>query len=169
MREIKLTRGYVALVSDEDYDRISVHKWCASESWSRGKMHNVYAIRSADGYTLRMHRFILGVDEHKVEVDHIDGNGLNNQRHNLRTGSRSDNATNMPKRKDAKWSEFKGVVLHVQSGLWRCELSLGGVRIYLGYYRTEIEAAMAYDIASLLFRGEFARLNFASGPPLPVI
>jgi HNH endonuclease len=169
MREILLTKGYTALVDDADYDWLSQYTWCASESWSRGKMHKVYAVSgiriNGRKTTMRMHRLILGVDEHIVEIDHVDGNGLNNQRANLRVATRGQNASNSGKRKDSKWSKFKGIVFHERSGLWRAYTHKDHEVISLGYYKTEIEAAIAYDLGALMLHGEFARLNFPDGPP----
>lgn len=90
MRKIKLTRGMYAMVSDEDYERVSQFKWYANPGRRQGSVQSCYARCRAAGY---MHRFIMGYPSHKV-VDHIDGNGLNNQRENLRVVTVAENNLN---------------------------------------------------------------------------
>lgn len=87
MKEIELTQGKVALVSDEDYERVNNHKWCTN-----GGPDNYYAKRGVKGVTQMMHRFILGLEiGDKRQVDHSDMNGLNNQRENIRICSTGEN------------------------------------------------------------------------------
>jgi hypothetical protein len=98
MKEIPLTQGYVALVDDEDYGRVSLYKWYAHKDPSSDPNRPlIYAQRSSrrpDGkrFTLLMHRFILG--DSGPDIDHWDRNGLNNQRGNLRACNQSQNNAN---------------------------------------------------------------------------
>ncbi len=95
MREIALTQGKVALVSDEDYADLSLYKWCVSAQGRKGQ-NKLYAIRRHKGRKIWMHRLIMGLNEpfskYGNVVDHMDGNGLNNQRENLRVVSHVENS-----------------------------------------------------------------------------
>lgn len=156
MKEIQLTKGYVALVDDEDYDSLMRWKWTAKES-----KHTVYAYRKyrKDGkqYTITMHRQIMG-NPFGAEVDHIDRDGLNNQRENLRIATHRQNAYNATPQ--ANKHGFRGVYLHRKSGLWQSQITAKGRKISLGYHKTPEDAARAYDAAAREHHGEFATLNF---------
>ena len=107
MKTIALTQGFVALVDDEDFDRVSAFKWSATKTKT-----NVYAVRKVQtplGRTTSqlLHRFIMEVTNPRVQVDHKDHNGLNNQRDNLRPGVCGENCGNRRKTRGA--SQFKGV------------------------------------------------------------
>jgi hypothetical protein len=103
-----------------------------------------------------MHRLILRVDAN-TQVDHRDGNGLNNTRGNLRPATHAQNQHNSRLRKDNQ-SGFKGV--HRQGNRWVARIRVDGEQKHLGSFRTPEEAARAYDAAALRLRGEYARLNF---------
>ena len=107
MKTIPLTQGFVALVDDADYDRVAAHKWSASKTKT-----NVYGIRKVQTREARttsqlLHRFIMGVTDPEIDVDHEDHNGLNCQRSNLRKCVRGENDGNRRKARGA--SQFKGV------------------------------------------------------------
>ena len=104
MREIILSRGRVAMVDDGDYKHLSQWKWSYMKS---DRTENEYATRSANGATIRMHRVILNVPPN-LQVDHINHNGLDNQRRNLRIVTAFQNAQNARRRKD-NLSGYKGV------------------------------------------------------------
>lgn len=154
-RTIPLTQGYVAIIDASDYERVSVYKWHAR----RGLTNNTaYAYNRRFGF---MHRFILGVSDPSIEIDHQDGNGLNNRRSNIRTATRRQNSFN------AKYSNktgFRGVQFKAGRYLAKIGGRLGGFK-YLGSFITPIEAAIAYDEAARERHGEFAQLNFPSGSP----
>ena len=166
MKQIELTQGYVALVDDEDFERVSQFKWQAVEEKSKGKdkkVRSVYAQRALpreDGKQRkeRMHRFILGVDP-AVEVDHKDSDGLNNQKDNIRASTDRQNAQNMRKQEN-KTSRFKGVYWYKLRNCWRAKIRTDGILKSLGYYKDEKQAALAYDAAARHFFGEFAHTNF---------
>lgn len=153
MKEIELTQGLVAFVDDEDYEKLSKHKWRAEK---RGDLF--YAYRSAGkhgGYA--MHREILPIPLGK-EIDHTDRNGLNNQKSNLRICTVSQNQANTKSRTGGT-SKFKGVGWFKSSRKWRALIKVKGQLVYLGLFVTEEDAAIAYNNAALRHFGEFARLN----------
>jgi hypothetical protein len=150
MKRIPLTRGQYALVDDADYDYLMQWKWHILVGSS-----TYYAKRCS---AIRMHRVILDApkDQH---VDHRDGNGLNNQRYNLRLCTRAQNAQNRKLRRDSK-SGFKGVRWVPGRNKWRADIKVKGKSIYLGYFTCVVKAAKAYDEAAIKYFGEFAWLNF---------
>jgi len=159
MRTIPLTKGYVALVSDEDFERVNAYKWYTSVS-----PRTIYATRNLrleDGKrrTVRMHRFITCVNDPQIEVDHRDHDGLNNQRENLRVCSPAQNMANRRKQQNTSSSQFKGVSWDKSKGKWVVKVQLNGKQRHLGTFTDEVEAAMAYDDAARS-RGAFALTNF---------
>lgn len=159
MREIKLGRSELTtIVDDDDFDLVAGHAWGL-----RRHRRNLYVHESASccGKYRQLHRVIMGALPGQ-QVDHRDGNGLNNTRSNLRITTNSQNAAN--RRKQAGSSAFKGVRL-VQSRVrpWYAAIKKDGRRTHLGCFLSEVDAAHAYDTAARLLFGEFAALNF----PLP--
>lgn len=155
-REIPLTQGKVALVDAADYERLSAFKWYAH----RGRC-NWYAQRHISGSRKiqPMHRFILGVGDTKVMVDHIDCDGLNNRRSNIRPATPSQNQANRGKYACGTTSLYKGVYRH-KDGRWVASIKHRRKRKCLGSFPDEISAAHAYDAAAVRLFGEFANLNF---------
>ncbi len=155
-KEIKITDGMKALVDDEDFDRLVKYNWNAHYGGRR-----CYAIRfshmvDGKGVYVLMHREILSPDG---DVDHINGNGLDNRRSNLRAATRSQNSMNQRPRPDGR-SKYKGVCWHKQHKKWRAYISMNYKQKHVGLYTTQLEAALAYDRAALELFGEFARPNF---------
>ncbi len=158
MKRIPLTQGKFALIDDKDFDLVSQHKWYAD-----GRRRYTYYARAdilKDGdkkTTLRMHRLIMN-PANGMEVDHIDGNGLNNCRLNLRICTRSQNARNQHPRGGS--SQYKGVSWHKRDKKWQVRIKANGNRSHLGTFTDEIEAAKVYDKAAKKLFKEFAYLNF---------
>jgi hypothetical protein len=115
-------------------------------------------------HTQKMHRLILGIADPKLDVDHRDGDGLNNCRSNLRVATRQQNGSNQRKR--ANSNTYKGVCFDKSRNRWLAGIKVNYKRINLGRFESEIEAAQMYDVAAKELHGEFARLNF---PPVPTI
>lgn len=158
MREIQLTQGKVTLVDDDDYAALQGFNWYAYTN-NRGHWYAVYATGPAHARkTHSMHRIILDAPTGLL-VDHKDGDGLNNQRCNLRLATRSQNVRNRRK-PNALTSTFKGVSWYKPLGKWLSRIMVERRAVHLGYFLSEIEAARAYDEAALRLHGEFANPNF---------
>lgn len=160
MKEIQLSQRQVALIDDQDSHRVLGHRWSFYKNRESG---NGYAVSSIEGKNVTMHRFILGVTDPTILVDHINGNGLDNRRCNLRIATRAQNNANSGKRK-TNTSGFKGVHFtkrraHLPKP-WAAYLGTLKKTRFLGYFETAVDAAKAYDKAALTHHGEFARLNF---------
>lgn len=156
MREIKLTKDKVALVDDENFEMLNRFRWYASE-----ESQTFYAKTDQGGrknrVRHRMHRFIMKAEKGQF-VDHIDGNGLNNQRANLRFCTKQQNNMNKQKRNNCS-SSYKGVSYYKSRKKWEANIQINGKNTRLGYFRTAVEAAKAYNKKALLIFGEFAKLN----------
>jgi hypothetical protein len=153
VKQIALTKGFVAFVDDEDFADLVQYKWQVSQ-----RKQGSYALRSLwrDGKwtTISMHQHLVGKG-----WDHRDCDGLNNQRYNLRPANASQQIGNT--RKTRGKSKYKGVSPNKNS--WRAYIKLDGKTVSLGQRKIEEEAAKLYDIAALKRWGEFARLNFPQG------
>jgi len=151
--EIPLSQGLVALIDDEDFDAVDAHgKWhayrCRCTFYAR-KNYN----RGGTWVSLRMHQVITGWDF----VDHINGDGLDNRRVNLRPATVALNARNRRIRSN-NTSGYKGI--YRKENRWYATVTVDGRHYALGGYATAEEAARAYDAGALIHHGEFARLNF---------
>jgi hypothetical protein len=162
MRQIPLSKGHIALVDDEDYDVLSRFNWCANERYT-GTVYAQTTIRGDSGRktTLSMHRFLMNPPG-KCVVDHIDGDGLNNIRSNLRICEHQDNCANRSHNPHSK-SGFFGVYKNDYAGhvgRYMAKIYDGKRLIHLGMFDTPEEAAHARDRAAKKIHGTFARLNF---------
>lgn len=117
MKEIKLTRGYVTVVDDEDYEWLSKYKWHVMTNGEHS-----YAVRQVDKKYIFMHRLILGAEGRDNLVDHKDLDGLNNQRSNLRLATHSQNNSNRRDRGN-KSSKYHGVSWHKKDKTWQAQIS----------------------------------------------
>lgn len=154
MKEIALTQGLVTQVDDSDFDFLSQWKWRACRD-----KKTIYAGRSirAGGRnrTVHMHRYLLQTSTGE-QVDHRDGNGLNNQRSNLRIATHGQQQRNRSLAKNNK-AGFKGVQWHTQAKKWRARIWAEGKNQSLGLYDTPEDAHAAYMEAAKSICGEFAR------------
>lgn len=157
MKEIELTQGYFALVDNEDFEYLNQFAWNI-----RIVKNTQYAKRSdkinKKATTIQMHRQIMNCQKNMM-VDHINGNGLDNRKCNLRICTRSNNLMNSNKPKSKATSKYKGVNRSKSSLKWRAEIRLNTKGIYLGTFNTEKDAAIAYNNAAIKYFGEFAKLN----------
>ena len=162
-RRIPLTQGKYAIVDPEDYERLSKYKWYAIKSSS-----TFYAARcvwdplNKKKQTIKMHREILN-PPHPLVVDHINHNGLDNRKSNLRPSTRTQNNMNRLciKRKGSP-SKYKGVMWHKHTKKWNVQICYNGKRRTIGYFNDEIEATKAYDEAAKKYHRDFTVLNFES-------
>lgn len=138
-----LSRGKVATIDAEDFDRLGRVKWSAKVS---GK--NTYAVRSVGGRRapkrLWLHREVLSAPE-GVEVDHINGDGLDNRKSNLRLATRAQNMRGRRAKPSGKASQFRGVSWFKRDSVWVAQIMVGNKNYYLGRFRCEESAARAYD------------------------
>lgn len=135
----------------EDYDRVMEHNWYNNTG---------YAMNDVVGM---MHRFIMGVKDRKLLVDHIFHNTLDNRKSQLRVCTKKQNMCN--RRPDSGSSSvYKGVTWDKRCGKWAAYIGQDGKKINLGLFTKECEAALAHDEAAKKYHNDFARLNFPEGP-----
>lgn len=151
MIEVTLTQGLVALVDDQDAELIDGRRWRAVQRDARW-----YAAGRIGGKDVYMHRHLMEVADPAVFVDHVNRNGLDNRRVNLRRATPAQNAANVPAYGGR--SSFKGVFPSGR-GRWRAQITAQGQRLSLGTFDHEHEAAEAYNAAALQLHGEYAHLN----------
>ena len=155
-REILLGNGEICLVDDDDYESVSRFHWSAMKGFS-----TTYAFRkervSGIIRTVYLHRALMNPDA-RQKVDHINGNGLDNRRANLRCCTNQQNVINRRKKQKAR-SRFKGVTWHEKGQKWRARIMIDRQEISLGLFATEADAAVAYNAAAKAAWGEYACLN----------
>ena len=156
-KEIILNKGYACIVDDEDHRRLSRYRWKVDLR----QTGHAYAVRNVRVKgrmyrTIRMHRDIIGAPD-KMQVDHINGNGLDNRRANIRVCTPSQNQWNSMVVTQNR--SRKGVYFH-PNGKWVARIQVNKRRIHLGCFSYERDALVAYDRAAKEYFGEFARLNF---------
>jgi len=159
-RLIPLTRGQFTSVDAKDYPVLSQNTW-----FTEGTDKNYYAVRKENGKSIKMHRQITNAPDHLV-VDHIDHNGLNNRRSNLRLATFTQNCQNQ-RRLSHKTSKYKGVHWNKRNKKWAAQIHCNNKKYYLCYFTDEIEAAKAYDKKAVELHGEFSCLNFPKTTTVP--
>ena len=154
--------GMFALVDREDAVRIAKHPWWPIPADTRALVHeNFYAVtRKGLTTSVAMHRVILDVADPRFQVDHINHNGLDNRRANLRIITNQENQYNRRHTRKATSSRFKGVSWHKSSRKWVVRIRKDEQLHYLGGFDNEMEAAVMYDFAARELFGEYAYLNF---------
>jgi len=166
MREVELTQGKIALVDDKDYAIVCKYKWAAIKGTSGIWYAQAVIVHNGRKTVTSMHRMIMGLWPGDGEiVDHISRDGLDNRQFNLRIATNKENAQNQKPHKDVKWSKYKGVTYQKaakRKKRWIARIIVNYKQIYVGFYKTEVEAAQAYDKAARQYFGEYARTNFAA-------
>lgn len=160
VREIPLTQGKVALVDDDDYNAVSQFKWRVVRSTVKNRVL-FYAVRSLPKsepkHIQALHQFLVRTDH---EVDHKDGDGLNNQRSNIRPATASQNQANSHFKKPGASSRFRGVTWVRSRNRWQSVIQVNNKEFWIGRFHSEEDAARAYDAAAIAYFGEFASPNF---------
>lgn len=165
MKEIQLTQGMVALVDDKDFEYLSQWKWFYTRAKNE---HTGYARKklrcpnTGKRINHSMHTLLMGPGKDQC-VDHIDGNGINNQRSNLRVCSARENAWNRRRMTTKKLKANKGVtIIKNRKGTpsyWIARIGVHGERLYLGTFKTKELAEMAYAEAAHKYHKHFARVG----------
>ena len=161
VKEIYLPTGDVVLVNSEDYPELSKYAWQLSNPYGVKYAHRSFRKHERQHGKptwIGMHTQIMDPPD-GFEIDHIDGNGLNNTRANLRICSHQQNIFNRRPSKAGK-SIYKGVSWHNGNKKWQANITVDGKQINLGYTDSETEAARMHDVAAKIYHGEFAHLNF---------
>jgi len=166
MKKIKLTRGMFALVDDEDFEYLNQFNWMVSES------HNMFyavgilsshRVRGVKHKVVKMHQVIMRTPKGKC-TDHINRNGLDNRKKNLRICTNAENCKNTVSRKGFT-SIYKGVCRRLTRNVnknyyfWVAQITLNYKVIHLGHFEKEVDAARAYNKKAKELFGEFASLN----------
>lgn len=160
MQQITLSKGKFALVDNEDYEYLNQWKWHASSSGYASRSKYIGKVPGKNfNKAILMHRLICSTPE-DMQTDHIDGNKLNNTRSNLRNVTVSQNQMNSV-RKNGN-SQYKGVCFHKRDEKFQTNINIGSKQIFVGSYKDEKIAAMAYNLAAIKYFGKFARINTVS-------
>lgn len=154
MKTIPLSRGLVAIVDDEDFGFLSQFKWCATT----GRSELYYAVRNSPRGSgprkhIQMHRLLCSVPE-GFQVDHINGDSLDNRRSNLRPATNGQNNVNQGPRSNNK-SGFRGVHWFKKTNRWRCSAG----QKHIGYFKDPRVAAEKYNEEIVRLYGPYARPN----------
>jgi hypothetical protein len=162
---VPLTMGYEATIDAADVPLIEAFSWCADiDRRADGTIKNVYAKCNVGGgirkRRIMMHRLIFDGDGDKI-IDHIDRNGLNNRKSNLRTATSSENQFNRGVGRNNK-SGIKGVSFDKRSAKWSAQIHVQRRQYRLGLYGTIEEAAEAYASAAKSLHGQFINLSQSS-------
>lgn len=151
---IPLTQSQVTVIDFDDYEKIRGMKWCAQSR--KGRFHAARYFGKKYDY---LHRFLLNAPA-GIEVDHRDGDGLNNQRYNLRLATKEHQRWGYKRPKTNCTSSFRGVSWYSQWGRWVAEITFKKKKIRLGGFDNEEDAARAYDAKARELFGEWASPNF---------
>lgn len=161
MKYINLTQNKKTLVDDDDYNKYATHNWFVylSSSNKYYACRNNRAMNNGEVYMEKLHRTIMGLGRGgKSQVDHINGDSLDNRKCNLRIVNSQQNAFNRKSQSNNK-TGYKGVYKHTQYDKYVAQIKVGSKRYSLGVFDTAKEAAKAYDLAAKIHHGEFAWKN----------
>lgn len=151
MKKIELTKGMIAIIDDDDFERVMEHSWCYSGPG--------YAQSRIDTEGVYMHVFIMGKAPDGYWWDHINRDKMDNRKSNLRAVAPWQNSGNRNKCSSVRTSRYRGVNWHSVRKVWRASCTVGGKQVG-GYFDSEEDAARAYDGMAHQAYGEFASLNF---------
>jgi len=169
MKEILLTQGKIALVDDEDYERLMQWKWCVHKC--KGILYAARNVKlNGKRITFHMHREVLyfKYNDRRL-IDHKNKNGLDNRKENLRSATSILNGWNC-KISKRNSSGYRGVSWIERDKIWRSQIQINGKMKNCGSFSTAIKAALEYDRMAIITRKENAILNFpisTSSPEQP--
>lgn len=155
---VQLSRGHAAVIDASDVPLVDVGNWSACESGNTVYAQRKIRVGVNQPRMIMMHRVILGLNDRALHVDHIDGNGLNNRRSNLRPCSIAQNQHNRGMAR-TNTSGFKGVCWDVQGEKWGASIRAFGRQMNLGRFDTAEEAYAAYCAAAARYHGEFMHVD----------
>jgi len=140
------------IIDTEDYPKVAGYRWNVKID-DKSPTKITYRVYTGQKH-LCIHRILLG-----FRADHKDHDGLNNRKENLRLSTHQQNCFNRRKRSGSYSSQFKGVYFHKICNKWTAKIG----KTIVGYFSTEIDAALAYNAAAIAEHGEFALLNQIGG------
>ena len=160
MKTLELTKGKIALIDDDDYACALQYQWYATLRKCVWYAYRMVCVDDKQAMIF-LHRFLMEPPA-GMQVDHIDGDGLNCTRANMRLCTLAENTRNR-RRPVTNTSGYKGVSWHKLRGKWRAEIGVDCRNKHLGLFESKDDAALAYNNAALEHYGEFARLNVIGG------
>ena len=148
MKYIKLTKNQFSIVDNEDYERLIIYSWHAQKDKNTYYARTNTSKKLGTSQTVRMHHFIIGFPLKGMKVDHINGNGLDNRKENLRIiTSRENSQNNFSKRQNKATSIYPGVYWFKLRKKWRASFQCNGKSKHLGLFDSEEEASYKYEEA----------------------
>ncbi len=163
-RKVPLTKDKFAIVDPEDYHRLIEYKWYAHKG-----TNTYYAVRSLTNGKYRkrknqyMHHLVIDIPPGRF-CDHLNHNGLDNRKANLRLATHTQNVWHRRKFKSPSRSKYKGLTWRKKEKSWHVRITVNGSRLFIGSFKDEVEAACAYDRAAKILHGQFATLNSPDTP-----
>ncbi len=158
VRGIPLTKGEIAIVDADDYEWLNQWKWCVHGKRIRYAHRGAWTGKKV--VSIQMHRIVLNLHPGDgTIVDHINRDGRDNRKSNLRIVPQSINAFNC-KLSDRNSTGYRGVTWHKRDKIWWAQIRVDTIIHYLGSYSNAISAAIAFDKAAVGYRGKNAVLNF---------
>lgn len=158
MKTIELGGGFQTFIDDEDHEELIKYRWRTHRNGRNSFYAAWTTTRDGMGVRVFMHKFLMGAGRGQ-EVDHINRNGLDNRKENLRLCTRSQNNINVIKKRRRLYEGPRGVNWHKDRKMWRARIKKDGREYALGYFHSVIEASAAYDRAAKELHGDFAILN----------
>ena len=158
-RRIRMAQPKYAKVDPGDYKRLRGYEWFATKKRNRFYVRRHVAGGKGKEKLIYLHQEIIDVPQGMV-IDHINHDGMDNRKANLRPATHSQNMCHVRKRPGTKHSKYKGIYWKKRNRKWMAMIGFQKKRIHLGYFRSEIDAAKAYDQAARRYHKDFASLNF---------
>lgn len=156
--EVKLSQNKIAIIDKSDFEKVGKYNWSALKYKNGYYAGRMFANGPKKRKMIYMHRFILDLTNKNDHTDHINMNGLDNRRTNLRVCNNTQNQYNVKLTLRNK-SGYKGVSWNRNGQRWVVHINYKGNRVFIGYYDNIIDAAIAYDKAAFRYHGEFANTN----------